>query len=71
MVQWLRLHASNAGSTGSNLGQGTKILRAVQHSQKKGNNIAACLQGDLQKAPELYLRSDHLDPDTQFTFSCT
>ena len=53
MVQWLRLHASNAGGTGSNLGQGTKILSAVQHSQEKGNDIAACLQGDLQKAPEL------------------
>jgi len=25
----------------------------VQHSQEKGNDIAACLQGDLQKAPEL------------------
>ena len=53
MVQWLRLHASNAEGTGSNLGQGTKILSAVQHSQEKGNYIAACLQGDLQKAPEL------------------
>ena len=53
MTQWLRLRASNAGGTGSNLGQGTKILHAVQRGQQKGNDIAACLQGDLQKAPEL------------------
>ena len=71
MIQWLKLHASNAGGTGSHLGQGTKILSAVQHGQEKGNDIAACLQGDLQKAPELYLRSDNLDPGTQFIFSCT
>jgi len=30
VVQWLRLHASNAGDAGSIPGQGTKILYAVQ-----------------------------------------
>ena len=34
-VQWLRLHASNAGGMGSIPVEGTKILQAVQHSQKK------------------------------------
>ena len=34
MVWWLRLHASNAGGTGSILGQGTKIPCTVQFSQK-------------------------------------
>ena len=29
MVQWLILHASNAGSMGLNPGQGTKILHAT------------------------------------------
>ena len=31
-VQWLRLHASNAGDTGSNPGQGTKISHARKES---------------------------------------
>ena len=35
MVKWLRLHASTAGDTGSIPGQGTKILQATQHGQKK------------------------------------
>ena len=34
MVQWLRLHASNAGGTDSIPGQGTKIPQAAQHGQK-------------------------------------
>ena len=34
-VQWLRLRASNAGGVGSIPGQGTKILLATWHSQKK------------------------------------
>ena len=34
VAQWLGLHASNAESTGSILGQGTKIPHAVWHSQK-------------------------------------
>lgn len=33
-VQWLRFHASNAGSTGLLPGQRTKIPRAAQHGQK-------------------------------------
>ena len=32
-AQWLRLHYSNAGSTGSIPGWGTKILHAVKHIQ--------------------------------------
>ena len=35
MVQWLELHASTTGDTGSIPGRGTKILYAVWHSQKK------------------------------------
>ena len=34
VVQWLRLHASNAGSTGSILSQETKIPHSVWHGQK-------------------------------------
>ena len=38
VVQWLRLHASTAGDTGSIPGQGTKILHYMQCTppQKKG-----------------------------------
>ena len=38
-VQWLRLHASTAGDTGSIPGQGTKILhaRAAQPNKTKQN----------------------------------
>ena len=35
VVQCLRLHIFTAGGTGSNPGQGTKILHATWHSQKK------------------------------------
>ena len=38
MVQWLRLHASNAsaaGATGSIPGQGTKVLHDTHLGQKK------------------------------------
>ena len=35
VVQWLRLHASNAGGMGSAPSWGTKILPAMQHGQKK------------------------------------
>ena len=34
-VQWLGLHASTAGGTGSIPGQGTKIPHALQHGQIK------------------------------------
>ena len=34
MVQWLRLHTSTAGGTGSIPGWGTKILYATWRSQK-------------------------------------
>ena len=34
VVQWLRLHAPNAGSMGSMRGWGTKILYALQQGQK-------------------------------------
>ena len=36
MVQWLRLHASNGGGTGSIPGWGTKIPHATWHGQKNG-----------------------------------
>ena len=35
VVQWLRLHASNAGGTGLIPVWGTKVPHAVWHSQKK------------------------------------
>ena len=35
MVQWLRLHASNAGHVGSIPGQGTKIPHAMKPGKKK------------------------------------
>ena len=35
MVQWLRLHASNAGYAGLIPGQGTKIPHAVWPKKKK------------------------------------
>ena len=34
MIEWLRLHASNAGGAGSIPGQGTKIPHAMGHGQK-------------------------------------
>ena len=34
-VQWLELHASNAGDMGLIPGRGTKNLHVTQHSQKK------------------------------------
>ena len=37
MVQWLRLHASNAGGMGSIPGQRTKIPDAVQYGEKKSD----------------------------------
>ena len=33
-IQWLGLHASTAGDTGSMPGQGTKILHVMQRGQK-------------------------------------
>ena len=41
MVQWLGLQASNAEDVGSIPGQGTGILQALQHSQKKKKKVAA------------------------------
>ena len=35
VVQGLKLHASNAGGSGSVLGQGTKIPHANRYSKKK------------------------------------
>ena len=46
MVQWLRHHASTAGAMGLIPGQGTKILHAAWHSQKK-KNIESVAQKDL------------------------
>jgi len=39
VVQWLRLHASTPRGMGLIPDQGTKILHAPQHSQKKIFNI--------------------------------
>ena len=39
VVQWLRLHASNAGVTGSIPGQGTKKLHAFQSGQKEKKKV--------------------------------
>ena len=49
MVQWLRLHASNAGGMGSLPSQGTKIPRATwqKNQQQKQNNI------EQEKPPKL------------------
>ena len=38
VVQWLRHQLSTSGGTGSIPGQGTKILHAVQGSQRGGKN---------------------------------
>ena len=38
VVQWLELHASTPGGTGSILGQGNKIPCATWHGQKKKKN---------------------------------
>ena len=38
-VQWLRLHARNAGTAGSIPGRGTKIPRATRRSQKVKRTI--------------------------------
>ena len=40
VVQWLRLHASNAGGAGSIPGQRSKIPRSVGHNQKVKNRTA-------------------------------
>jgi len=40
MVQWVGLHASTAGGMGVIPGQGTKILYALQQSQKKNKKPA-------------------------------
>ena len=42
MEQWLRLCASTAGDAGLIPGQGTKILHALWHGQKKKKDM--CLE---------------------------
>ena len=44
MVQWLRLQTSTAGGMDSIPGWGTKILYAVQHSQKNPTKTKAGLK---------------------------
>ena len=39
VVEWLKLHASTAGGSGSIPGQGTKIPYAAQHNQKKKKKV--------------------------------
>ena len=43
-VQWLGIHASTAGGTGSIPGRGTKILRSGQCSQKKKKKVKGSKQ---------------------------
>ena len=45
VVQWLRLHTSNAGYGGSIPGQGTKIPHAARCSQKQNKNHVAGVRG--------------------------
>ena len=40
-VQWLRLHISNAGDTGSIPGQGTKIPHASGHNLPPKNDMSS------------------------------
>ena len=54
-VQWLRLHASNAGGTGLIPGWGTKIPHAAGCSQKKKKKIEVvdlqyCLVSGVQQS---------------------
>ena len=44
MVQWLRLQAANAGSTGLISGQGTKIQHAKRSGKKKKIKVPCSLQ---------------------------
>ena len=39
VIQWFRLHASNAGGVGSIPGWGTNIPHAVEHGQKFFNKL--------------------------------
>ena len=39
LVQWLRLHTSDAGDTGLITGLGTKIPHAAQYGQNIKNNV--------------------------------
>ena len=41
MIQWLRLHTSNARGANSIPGQGTEIPHAIWHSQKKKSYLKA------------------------------
>ena len=55
LAQWLRLHASTSGGTGSIPGQVTKILHATQRGQQNlkqkqegglhGDGMVLCLDG--------------------------
>ena len=46
MVQWLGLQASNAEDVGSIPGQGTGILHALQHSQKRKKKTEVAALGN-------------------------
>ena len=43
MVQWLWLHASNAGGPGSSSGQGTKIPHAMRHGENNTPSILSII----------------------------
>ena len=57
MVQWLRLHASTAGDTGSIPGWGTKILHAAQCCQKrkKKHQLFYCLKNLVLESDAYFL----------------
>ena len=52
-VQWLRLHASNAGGAGLIPGQGTQIPHTSRSSQKKKERKKLTNPGDLDPAQRL------------------
>ena len=39
MIQWLRLHATNAGGAGLIPGQGTRVSQAMWCSQKESQHL--------------------------------
>ena len=59
VVQWLRLHAPNAGGTGSIPGQGTKIPQATEQlsPQARTREFKHC-----SERPCMMQQSSHKDP---------
>ena len=59
--QWLKLHTSTAGGTGSIPGQGTKILQAMWHSQKEKKEDGIARQKINKEIEDLHNTINHLD----------